>query len=163
MQCLQESKHPYEIRRFDDVVDIPSYSGYILSGRRSNNNNMNVINSDIIRHALYSSKPLLGICYGAEMLALVTGGTIRRMADRIRGPGRVTVTEENPLCSGSLDVYESHSYEIARITPPVVRLAGSDTCRNEIIRYGDASIFGLQFHPEMTDDGRKIIHRFLDT
>ena len=162
IRCLQESGTPCEVRRFDEAGDASAYSGYVLSGRRSNNGAMNAANSGIIRHALDSGKPLLGICYGAELLALVTGGTIRRMAAPVRGPESVTATRKNPLCSGSVEVYESHSYEIARMSEPMVRLAGSATCRNEIIRHGDAHVFGVQFHPEMTAGGRDMIRRFLE-
>src|SRR5437588_4048442 len=52
----------------------------ILSGRRMNNREINIVNSSIIRQCFEKNIPLLGICYGAEIVALTLGGTIRKMA-----------------------------------------------------------------------------------
>lgn len=145
------------------VVDRRSlwdYTHYILSGRRRNDPAMNAANSMIVRFAVEHSKPLLGICYGAELLALTVGGTIRRMPGHIRGNASVSVTRENPLCSGVVDVFESHRYEIARMPPPLETVGSSDACRHEIVRYGHSMIYGTQFHPEMTPDGLEMVRRF---
>ena len=159
---LQHAGIPCNIRPFDDIGNIAVYSHYILSGRRRNDVQMNRHNAAVIRHALGHGKPLLGICYGAELLALVSGGTIRRMAAPAKGPESVRVIRENPLCSGDVDVYESHAYEISSLPQPLSRLAGSAGCRNEIIQYGDLHVYGTQFHPEMTQGGRDILSRFLE-
>lgn len=147
---------------FDRVSagDIADSDSFILSGRRQNNQQMNALNSKIINHAISERKPLLGICYGAEILALTTGGTIRRMGSLQKGEGSVTVVRENPLCSGIMHVYQSHSYEISRLGSLLVQVARSDRCNYEIVRYQDRSIFGTQFHPEMTSDGLSMIERF---
>src|SRR5439155_10572610 len=51
----------------------------ILSGRRMNDREINIVNSRIIRQCFENNIPLLGICYGAEILALTLGGAIRKM------------------------------------------------------------------------------------
>lgn len=134
---------------------------YILSGRRRNDSAMNVLNSRIIRHAAASGRPLLGICYGAEMLALSSGGTIRRMPEPHRGGERVEVELGSPLCpaGASVHVREQHRYEIARLGG-LSRLGGSARCANEIVRLGGTHAYGTQFHPEMTPDGRRMLERF---
>lgn len=159
---LRHTGVPCHVRPFDDMGDVDAYSRYILSGRRRNDARMNRSNAAVIRHALGRNKPLLGICYGAELLALVSGGTIRRMASPAKGPESVTVMRENPLCSGNVGVYESHAYEISSLPQPLSRLADSASCRTEIIRYGDLHVYGTQFHPEMTEGGRDILSRFLE-
>ena len=58
--------------------NLEKYNSFVLSGRRKNNQLMNAKNSQIIKHALSEKKPLLGICYGAEILALTLGGTIKK-------------------------------------------------------------------------------------
>ncbi|MBI1658713.1 MAG: gamma-glutamyl-gamma-aminobutyrate hydrolase family protein [Thaumarchaeota archaeon] len=161
-ESIRKAGAPCDFRAFDDVGDIGGYSHYILSGRRRNDPAMNAANASIIRHALEHGKPLLGICYGAELLALVSGGTIRKMPRLAKGIENVTAVRENPLCSGDVEVYESHAYEIARMPPPLIRLAGSASCRNEIIQYGSLSVFGTQFHPEMTRGGRQMVSNFLE-
>ena len=161
---LKESGVDFESRGFDqvDCSHLGDYSRYILSGRRRNVHLMNRINSKIIRLAIQHKKPLLGICYGAELLALTTGGTIRRMNHPVKGGETVDVTRDNPLCSGRMGVFESHAYEIARMPPPLEAVGISATCCNEMVRYGDLAIYGTQFHPEMTGDGLDLITNFLD-
>lgn len=160
---LEGSGVDFESRRFDQVDRscLGDYSHYILSGRRRNDHLMNRVNSEIIRLAIQRKKPLLGICYGAELLALTVGGTIRRMDNPIKGGETVDVTRDNPLCSGRIGVFESHAYEIARMPPPLETVGSSATCRNEMVRYGGLPIYGTQFHPEMTGDGLRLIKNFL--
>ncbi|MXX21157.1 MAG: glutamine amidotransferase [Cenarchaeum sp. SB0665_bin_23] len=151
------ARQPHQI----DTDRLQAYSSFILSGRRSNQNHMNKVNSDIIRFAVRHDRPLLGICYGAEMLALSLGGTIRRMPQPVYGDVRVQVTQDNPLCTGNVSVFASHSYEISKIPPPLTSVGSSTTCHNEIIRYNNTLVFGVQFHPEMSPDGLVMIERFL--
>ncbi|MEM3065581.1 MAG: gamma-glutamyl-gamma-aminobutyrate hydrolase family protein [Candidatus Nitrosotenuis sp.] len=148
---------------FDKILTskMDEYDSFILSGRRQNNQQMNAINSKIICHAISAGKPLLGICYGAEILALTTGGTIRKMSSAQKGEGTVTVIKENPLCSGTIRVYQSHSFEISQLGSSLVPLAYSASCKYEMVRYKDTKIFGTQFHPEMTQDGLLLIERFV--
>lgn len=139
-----------------------SAGSYILSGRRRNDRAMNALNSRIIRHAASSRRPLLGICYGAEMLALSSGGTIRRMqGGPHRGTEIVEVERGSPLCpaGAAVRVREQHRYEIARLGC-LARLGGSARCANELVRLGDTHAYGAQFHPEMTADGRRMLERF---
>jgi GMP synthase (glutamine-hydrolysing) len=121
---------------------------------------MNALNSKIIRHAISEKKPLLGICYGAEILAITVGGTIRKMDKMQKGNSKVKVTNKNPLCKGILDVYQSHNFEIANLGSSLVQLASSENCNYEMVQYKDSNIFGTQFHPEMTKDGLSLIDRF---
>ncbi len=160
---LSKKMIDYKLVQFDGLKpeEIEKFDSFILSGRRKNNQQMNALNSKIINHAITEKKPLLGICYGAEILALTTGGTIRKMSTAQKGESTVTVIEKNPLCSGILNVYQSHNFEISRLGKSLIQLASSDTCKYEIIQYNDSKIFGTQFHPEMTQDGLSLIERFV--
>ena len=42
-------------------------------------------------------------------------------------------------------------------------LGGSDACKNEFVRVGGKNMFGAQFHPEETDDGREMLLKFAHT
>lgn len=161
VECLRLCDVPYHVSLPGESEPEP-YSHYILSGRRRNDNAMNAYNTRIIRYALEHARPLLGICYGAEMMALSDGGTIRQMGHGCYGDITVRITEDNPLCSDTVTVYESHRYEIARISPRFASVGSSSLCRYEIIRYDDTLAFGVQFHPEMSSDGQKMIQRFAD-
>ena len=61
-----------------DINSLENYDSIILSGRRKNEKKINEINSKIITYSIKNNIKLLGICYGAEILALTLGGTIRK-------------------------------------------------------------------------------------
>ena len=157
---LSNSDVKFEQKSFDEInpVDIGKYDSYILSGRRQNDSKMNSKNSKIVLHAVNEKKKLLGICYGAEILALALGGTIRK-SSVIRGEQEIT-SNENLLCDGKKIVFESHSYEISKLGNSLNCIGESGNCKNEIIKHKELSIFGTQFHPEMTKDGQAMIEKF---
>lgn len=107
------------------------------------------------------NKSLLGICYGAEILALTIGGTIRKMQTMQKGNSKIRTVHENPLCDGTIEVYQSHNFEISQLEKSFTQIAKSESCNYEIIQYRDSKIFGTQFHPEMTQDGLGLIENFL--
>lgn len=148
---------------FDRVTldELHKFDSIILSGRRHNDQAMNAQNSKLVNHSILEKKPLLGICYGAEILALTAGGTIRKMSAIQKGPSTVQVMQKNPLCNGVIQVYQSHNYEISALGKSLTHLASSNSCKYEIIQYQDRNIYGTQFHPEMTKDGLSIIEKFI--
>lgn len=143
-----------------DLKSLDDYNSFILSGRRKNEKKINEINSKIINHAIQNNKKLLGICYGAEILALTLGGTIRRLTLPQKGTEKINIQRENPLFNGTLQVFESHGFEISKLPNILVVIGESKNCKFEIIRYDKKPIFGTQFHPEMSSDGQNIIEKF---
>ena len=69
---LSEKKIEFVNQKFDevDLSDLQKFYSFILSGRRKNDKKINAVNSKIIKHAVSNEKSLLGICYGAEILAI---------------------------------------------------------------------------------------------
>jgi GMP synthase (glutamine-hydrolysing) len=159
---LKDLKINFEDHLFSDIssMKLDKYSSIILSGRRKNNSEMNIINSKLIKHSLENNKPLLGICYGAEILALTLGGTIKKMTSSRHGLYEVEVKENNPLCSGKLKGFESHSYMVSKLDSSFRQIANSADCEFEIFQYVGTNIFGTQFHPEMSMDGRSLLEKF---
>ena len=157
---LSKSDVKFEQKSFDEISldEIRKYDSFILSGRRQNDSQMNAKNSKIILHAVNEKKKLLGICYGAEILALALGGTIRK-SSVIQGEQEITC-DENSLCTGKETVFESHSYEISKLGNSLDSIAKSENCKNEIVKHKELSIYGTQFHPEMTKDGQTMITKF---
>ncbi len=143
-----------------DLNSLENYDSVILSGRRRNEKKTNEINSKIITYSIKNNIKLLGICYGAEILALTLGGTIRKISSLQKGNEMITISKENSISSDSLDVYESHWFEISKLPSVLVSLADSKNCKYEIIQYEKKQIFGTQFHPEMTPDGHDLIEKF---
>ena len=128
---------------------------------RTNDRKMNAINSKIIKHAVSEKKPLLGICYGAEILAITLGGTIKKSDKRVKGEETVVVENKNEICDGEMGVTESHKYEISQLGSEIHNLASSKSCKYEIVKHNSLNIFGTQFHPEMSNDGHTMIEAFL--
>ena len=149
-----------QIPGFLNIDELERYDSFILSGRRVNNKKTNEINSKIIKYSISNDLKLLGICYGAEILALTLGGTIRRTSSIQKGQEKINIFKENPLSSSSLDVFESHGFEISKLPNALIKIADSKNCEYEIIQHENKSIFGTQFHPEMSQDGHDLIEKF---
>ena len=147
---------PHEI----NLNSLEKYDSFILSGRRKNEKKINEINSKIIRHTVKNNKKLLGICYGAEILSLTLGGTIRKLSSTQKGNELIKIKKENSLVEKEITVFESHGFEISKLPDSLISIGESQNCKNEIIQYKGKSIFGTQFHPEMTSDGKDLIQKF---
>ncbi len=144
-----------------DMDSLDRYTGVILSGRVSNSKKTNEVNSKIILHCVKNDVKLLGICYGAEIIALTLGGTIRRRDTPVKRLDTVKTVKESPICTGdTLNVFQSHSYEISALPDALLCVGTSSSCKYEIIQHKERAIFGTQFHPEMSQDGHQLITRF---
>ena len=143
-----------------DLKSLEKYDSIILSGRKKNEKKINEINSKIISYSIRNNIKLLGICYGAEILALTLGGTIRKTSSLQKGNEIIKIFKENAISNDSLGVFESHRFEISKLPSVLVPLADSKHCKYEIIQYQEKQIFGTQFHPEMSQDGHNLIEKF---
>ena len=110
--------------------------------------------------------PVLGICYGMQLLAKTLGGTVVKAEAREYGPAVLAVDEPDKLLSGcgsGLDVWMSHGDQVAGTPRGFARLAHTATC--PIAAMGDPArrIYGVQFHPEVvhTPCGLQILRNFL--
>ena len=143
-----------------DTSTLSQFSSFILSGRRSNNKEMNQLNSQIVKTAISEKKPLLGICYGAEIMGLTLGGTLRKTNSLQKGEQKIQIFHNNPLCIDEIQVFESHHFELSKLPSTIKTLAKSQNCDHELIQFQESNIFGTQFHPEMTKDGQELIKQF---
>jgi GMP synthase (glutamine-hydrolysing) len=109
--------------------------------------------------------PILGICYGMQLLASRLGGTVSRGTLREYGRAQLCVTEESPLFSG-LDensmVWMSHGDHVSKLPAGWKTIAKSGDGTLAAIE-GPDHRYGLQFHPEVThsEQGKSIISNFL--
>ncbi|MBU0694567.1 MAG: glutamine-hydrolyzing GMP synthase [Candidatus Omnitrophica bacterium] len=117
----------------------------------------NIFNADI---------PILGICYGAQLMAKVLGGRVSRAHAREYGKAILRVKSKKDLFNGLGDretVWMSHGDKIT-VVPCGFNIIGS-TDNTEIAAIGDRrkDFYGLQFHPEVihTLKGKKILKNFL--
>ncbi len=167
VRSLAETGASCEVKRYDALggSNLNNYDGIIISGRMKNDGSVNVPNMRVVKFAHENSKPLLGICYGAEITALALGGSLRRLEERVTGERAVAIRRSNPLTSKkTVRVFESHGYYIARLPQEFSALGDSESCRYEFVGLNKKPIFGTQFHPEVRvggGDGLEIIGNFV--
>ena len=109
--------------------------------------------------------PVLGICYGAQLIAHLKGGKVKSAATREYGKSKMHA-EACPLFKGvpeSSDVWMSHTDYVARAPEGYGIIGSTDNC--PVAAYGDAvkKIYGVQFHPEVvhTEYGNTVLRNFL--
>jgi GMP synthase (glutamine-hydrolysing) len=167
--CLERLKTRYTCKKFYEITDYEndSFEKIILSGRSKPSRDTNIANTKIILNCRHIDTPILGICYGAEIMALALGGSIRRMMSPVREMTRVLLSRSAEVYSmlpkrSELYVYESHAYCVSRIPEQFVSIATSKYCKNEIFLQPRKKLVGVQFHPEKSgDDGLTLLSDFL--
>ena len=149
----------------NNKYDISDYKALILSGSpysvRSDNSLK--INLDNFRSVL----PVLGICYGAQLLAHNSGGEVK--PSKTREYGRATlqsIDKKNTLFKGIQDssqVWMSHADTIFKLPSSCVRIASTKDVENAAFQFIGENTFGIQFHPEVyhSSDGKKLLKNFL--
>jgi GMP synthase (glutamine-hydrolysing) len=108
--------------------------------------------------------PVLGICYGAQLMAHQLGGRVAPAERREFGPATVTPAVDEPLLNGVPDgspVWMSHGDSILQL-PPGFRVIASSPSTPFAALANDRGLMGLQFHPEVvhTPSGRDILANF---
>lgn len=119
-------------------------------------------------YVLEQDTPVLGICYGMQLLARRLGGRVARAVKREYGPAEIEfIWPDNPLFadlqSPNLQVWMSHGDRIEKIPPGFDALARS--LNSPVAAMGDPKrgLYGLQFHPEVvhTERGAEILRNFV--
>jgi GMP synthase (glutamine-hydrolysing) len=164
LSCLGHLDIAYICKSFSAVseADLIQCDKVILSGRRKYSKQINIVNSKITRYCHRGGKPLLGICYGAEIIVLTLGGSISKMPVHFQGMTVVSVSLPHRLMEAkkSILVYESHGYCIAKLPVNFKSLASSKYCKHEVFA-SDSKIYGTQFHPEKSgSDGLALLKNF---
>jgi GMP synthase (glutamine-hydrolysing) len=110
--------------------------------------------------------PVLGICYGAQLMAHELGGGVLATGKREYGPATVTITDGDGLFQG-LDrdqpVWMSHGDSITRLPDGFVSTAQTDSSPFAGLAAPERNLWGIQFHPEVvhTPAGRDVLRNFV--
>ncbi len=154
--------------------ELEKYDGFILSG-----SDLSLRVGDNIKRYLgeiefigRTSKPVLGICFGHQLIGVAFGFKIRKMLNGRNEWGEEITLKIKPfeLCNKeSITVQENHFEEIehtAEFDKFFEILSSDKDCKIEAMRHKEKPIFGVQFHPEATpdfrvkEDGEEILKRF---
>lgn len=111
--------------------------------------------------------PLLGICYGHQMIAHAFGAKVDKGKSAEYGMGEVEIVDEDVIFKGvsrKIRAWTSHYDEAKELPKGFSRLARSSTCEIEAMRHDSRPVFGVQFHPEVwhTEHGELILRNFLE-
>ena len=117
--------------------------------------------------AIWSGRiPVLGICYGAQLMAHELGGDVIPFAKREYGPASVSITTEEPLFAGidrQQPVWMSHGDSISRLPEGFHATAQTDATPYAGLADPSRGLYGIQFHPEVvhTPRGRDVLRNFV--
>lgn len=131
--------------------------GVIISGSPRDAWNDDPVNAhlmDVVRHCRDHSIPLLGVCYGHQILARALGGRVARHPAGLElGNTQVALTsagQASPLFQGfpeTFDVLSSHADAVLELPAGADLLVRGDFTEVQGFRWGER-LFGVQFHPE---------------
>lgn len=154
-----------EIHPFNKIPPLnQEIKGVILSGSPCSVRDSGSPNVDFNQ---FDGMPLLGVCYGAQLMAHRLGGQV--LPSQIREYGRArltTVDHHNSLLKEiSLDtqVWMSHSDTIASVPPGFEVIASTSTVPVAAFKLMGQERYGIQFHPEVTHttEGKNLLRNFV--
>ena len=136
--------------------------GVILSGGPAS---VHVDGAPSIDPAVYETGiPVLGICYGAQLIALQLGGEVARTGQGEYGRTSLDITAASTLVhGGTQDVWMSHFDSIVRAPDGFSAVGATASTPVAVLESDDRKIYGVQFHPEVvhTPRGQELLKRFL--
>ncbi len=110
--------------------------------------------------------PVLGICYGAQLIAHTLGGKVVRAKQSEYGKREFSLTKSSPLLADIPQksiCWMSHTDLISELPAGFDVLAVTESCPVTVFGNGEKGVFGVQFHPEVvhTQYGNKLLENFL--
>ena len=154
-----------EIHPFNHFPENGNVKGVILSGSPSSISETNAPHVDL---SIFRSKvPILGICYGAQLIAEKNGGSVEPSASREYGRARLnrvdTHSELMKEMSVDSQVWMSHGDTVSNIPSNFEVIASTADVDIAAFKIKEEDTYGLQFHPEVTHskEGKIILRNFV--
>ncbi len=110
--------------------------------------------------------PVLGICYGCQLIAYTLGGQVEHAASSEYGKREFSFVEQSPLSEGiprASVCWMSHTDHVTRVPEGFRILASTPTCPVTVYGSPEKKIYGVQFHPEVvhSEYGNQLLKNFL--
>jgi GMP synthase-like glutamine amidotransferase len=153
----------------DRVPDLAAYTHLIVTGSEASIVRPDPwfeVEADAVRQAARRGLRILGSCFGHQMLARTLSGPacVARSETPEMGWVQVSWLAHDELLDGLGErcwMFTSHFDEVRNLPEPWKVLACSDGCRIAAMRYGEAPIWGIQPHPEITPaEGKLLLEGF---
>ncbi len=155
-----------EIHPFSNVPKITeNIKGVILSGSPCSVRDEDSPNIDFSE--IKGKLPLLGVCYGAQLLAQEFGGEVKPSSTREYGRAIINSYDDlNPVFKNvplNSQVWMSHGDTIATLPKNSRIIASTESVKIAAFEFENEKTYGVQFHPEVTHstDGKEIIQNFI--
>ncbi len=111
--------------------------------------------------------PILGLCYGAQLIADEFGGNVSQAKDREYGRKQLDIIKKDSKLLDSIKdnstIWMSHTNYIDQVPEGFEIIARTDTCPVAALENKEKKLYGLQFHPEVvhTEQGKEILDNFI--
>lgn len=110
--------------------------------------------------------PVLGICYGLQLMAHLLGGKVAPSKRKEYGFASLEVTKRGGLLRGVRNrsqVWMSHGDKVGTLPPGFITSGVTANCDTAVVENREEALFGVQFHPEVihTKQGKKVLSNFL--
>ena len=144
-----------------------SVKGIILSGGPLNVYQINKYSFD--KRIIKNHIPVLGICFGHQILSKLNGGKVKQSKYREFGLANINKKRESILTKNFFNkkdinkVWMSHADEVSKLPKNFKVIASSQNSKFAIIENKKENFYGVQFHPEVThtENGKKLINNFI--
>jgi GMP synthase (glutamine-hydrolysing) len=146
-------------------ADETGIKGVILSGSSYSSNDADAFKIDLNR--IRGKYPVLGICYGAQLMANTSGGKVESADSREYGRAHLSyIHADDALLKGinaGAQVWMSHGDTITVLPASFEVIASTDSVKVAAYHVKDEQTWGVQFHPEVfhTEDGMRLLDNFL--
>ena len=110
--------------------------------------------------------PVLGVCYGAQLMAQSFGGEVAKAEIREYGRANLTMIKPNPLLKGltiNSQVWMSHADTILKLPERAIKIASTESVEFAAFQFAQKPAWGIQFHPEVahTLEGKMLLQNFV--
>jgi len=144
-----------------------SIKGIILSGGPLNVYQINKYSFD--KNIIENGIPVLGICFGHQILSKLNGGRVKQSKHREFGLANIYKKGNSPLIKNLFNkkkiikVWMSHADQVSKLPKKFSVIASSQNSKFAIVENKSKKFYGVQFHPEVThtENGKKLISNFI--
>jgi len=160
-EIVSQDISPKEVKALKERFNI---KGIILSGGPQSVYEKDAPKMNV--ETLNMGIPVLGLCYGHQLIAQIYGGNVKRAKKKEFGITYATVTKPNELLKGlgkEEKVWMSHGDTVYALPKDFEVLAYTNNCPVAAFRHKKKPLYGLQWHPEVihTENGMKMFKNFL--